>query len=74
MWWRPTLLDRDRYPMDMRLAILGFAGDATESEKSMMYRTVLRQKMQGDSTTSGLTASDTCKGNDRKHSVHVSTT
>jgi hypothetical protein len=61
-------------PTEVCFAIPGFAGNATESEKSMMSRTVLRQKMQGVSTTSGLTASDTFKGNDRRHSVQVSTT
>ena len=66
--------DHAPYPTEICFAIPGFAGDATESEKSMMYRTVLRQKMQGVSTTSGLTASDTFKGNDRRHSVQVSTT
>jgi hypothetical protein len=50
-----------------------FFGEATESEKSMMYRTTLRQKMQGVSITVAVTSDDTFTGNDRKHSVHVST-
>jgi len=53
--------------------IVPFFGDATESEKSMMYRTPLRQKMQGVSITVAVTSDDTFSGNERKHSVHVNT-
>ena len=52
---------------------ISFLGEATESEKSMMYRTLLRQKMQGVSITVPVASEDTFSGNDRKHSVHVST-
>jgi len=51
-----------------------FLGEATEREKSMMYRTSLRQKMQGVSITIPVASDGTFSGNDLKHSVHVSTT
>src|SRR5581483_4427214 len=50
-----------------------FLGDATDSEKSMMYRTALRQKMQGVSVTVAPISDSTFNGNERKHSVHVNT-
>ena len=50
-----------------------FLGEATESEKSMMYLTSLRQKMQGVSITVAVTSEDTFRGNDLRHSVHVNT-
>jgi len=52
---------------------ISFLGEATESEKSMMYRTLLRQKMQAVSITVPVASEGTFSGNDRKHSVHVST-
>jgi hypothetical protein len=58
--------------MEASVAI-GFLGEATEREKSMMYRTSLRQKMQGVCITVAVTSDATFRGNDRKHSVHVST-
>src|SRR5579872_431439 len=50
-----------------------FSGEATVKEKSMMYRTSLRQKMQGVSITAAVTSDETLSGKDRRHSVHVST-
>jgi hypothetical protein len=47
-------------------------GEAIEREKSMIYRTVLGQNKQGVSwCRSSVT---TLRGNERKHSVQVSTT
>src|SRR5579863_6590663 len=48
-------------------------GETIEREKSMMYLTKLRQKRQGVSRTSGLASSVTFKGNERRHSVQVTT-
>ena len=48
-------------------------GETIESEKSMMYLTMLRQKRQGVSRISGLASSATFKGNERRQSVHVTT-
>jgi hypothetical protein len=48
-------------------------GEAIEREKSMMYLTTLRQKRQGVSRISGLASSATFKGNERRHSVQVTT-
>jgi hypothetical protein len=48
-------------------------GEATEREKSMMYLTVLGQNRHGVSWTSGIASSATLNGNERKHSVQVTT-
>lgn len=68
----PAALFRE---LDAFAAIGGalFLGDATDSEKSMMYRTALRQKMQGVSITVAPISDSTFNGNERKHSVHVNT-
>ena len=57
----------------MEASVAVFLGEATESEKSMMYRTSLRQKMQAVCITVAVTSDGTFSGNDRKHSVQVST-
>ena len=49
------------------------AGEATEREKSIMYLTVLGQNRHGVSWTSGSASSATLNGNERKHSVQVTT-
>src|SRR3954470_23950812 len=49
------------------------SGEATVREKSMMYRTELRQNMHGVSITAVLTSVETFMGNERRQSVHVST-
>jgi hypothetical protein len=68
----PTQLARSAF-RDGRECRHWFSGDATAREKSMMYRTSLRQKMQGVCITVAVTSEATFSGNDRKHSVHVST-
>ena len=49
------------------------SGEATETEKSTMYLTVFGQNRHGVSWTSGSASSATLNGNDRKHSVQVTT-
>src|SRR5205814_7769890 len=70
-WLRPDL--PAGLPAGEPGAPVCFLGETTESEKSMMYRTSLRQKMQGVSSTLAVTSDETLSGNVRKHSVHVST-
>src|SRR5579862_6840727 len=60
-------------PFPPREGTFAFGGETTEREKSMMYRTLLGQKRQSVSWTSGLTSSVTFKGNDLRHSVQVNT-
>jgi transposase InsO family protein len=49
-------------------------GEATKREKSMIYRTLLGQNRQGVSWIFCRSSVITLKGNDRRHSVQVSTT
>ena len=77
---RQRLLDLPSYPLAVAV-IRGMVvasghflpGEATEREKSMMYLTVLGQKRHAVSWTSGRPSSVTLSGNERKHSVQVTT-
>jgi len=54
-------------------ALVALCGDIREREKSMTYLTVFGQNRQGVSRISGVASSMRFKGNERKHSVQVST-
>lgn len=55
------------------LAVSFFCGELTEREKSMMYLTVFEQNRHAVSHTSEVGSSVTFIGNDRRHSVQVTT-